>query len=130
MSEFDLTRVIASRIEDAGLGKAYTKQPNSLKAPESIVVILGAPSRENFYFDGTRDVTQNVNIYVRRREENEAASIAEQAGAVLRKADLSSENGSYELTSVTPSTAHPFAFDPSGFFIWAVEAEVSMTRKD
>lgn len=130
MRALDLTQVIAKRIEDAGLGKAYTKQPNAKKVSESIVVILGAPTRENFYFDGSRDVIQMVSVYVKRREEDAAASIADKVGDVLREADLTSENGSYELTSAITFTAHPFAFDPSGFFIWAIEAEISMTRKD
>ena len=55
---------------------------------------------------------------------------AMEAERILRTRPLDSRNGSYRVASVETAFPRPIPWDESGFFVWAFDATINITRKD
>ena len=97
---FDLLDVVRERLKEAGIADVVTTLPDSSKHPEAVVVSLGVASRQM------------------------------EAERILRTRPLDSRNGSYRVASVETAFPRPIPWDESGFFVWAFDATINITRKD
>lgn len=125
----DLLDVMRKRLNEAGIQDVFNTMPDGRRYPESVTLAFGIPDRKTVYYDGTTTSPMRVTVIVKRVSEFAAMCDAQKAEAVLKSADLASENGSYQLDSVETTDAQPLPWDESGRFVWAFDVYID-TRKD
>lgn len=94
----DLAEVVTHRIHDMGYDDAKIRRIADI-TKGGIAVIRGRSVPENTYFDGSRDLMFPIRIVVSREKYADALKVASKIADKMPNADLSSENGSYRLTS-------------------------------
>ena len=127
---FDLLDVVRDRLKDASIADVVTTLPDSTKHPEAVVVSLGVASRQTRYHDGEVATTLRLTVIAKRRSELDAMGDAMEAERVVRTRSLDSRNGSYRVASVETAFPRPIPWDESGFFVWAFDATINITRKE
>lgn len=127
----DILDVARARLEEAGLREVRaTSQVDARRTPESVSVFMGAPAESVGFYDMEWVTTIRLTVVCRRLSEADAMADAGEAHDALRRGDLSSENGSYELLGVEVSEPRPVLWDESGRTVWCVEANVEIKRED
>ena len=82
------------------------------------------------YMNGVKDVQFILSIYARYEDEGKAADACDLASRVLERADLSSQNGSYDVTSVREYSGVRQAEIPTGALnTYVVGMRIDITTK-
>lgn len=129
MAAMDLLDVIRTRLGEAGITDVYNGMANGILHRESVSLEFGVAARKITYYDGTTASPLRVTVLVRRVSEYDAMVDAQEAESVLRNANLSSMNGSYELEEVDTTDPQPIPWDESGRHVWAFDVYIT-TRRD
>lgn len=130
MARCDLIDVVRGCLESAGLSPVFSKMPDGRRHPEATVVSFGVPAVEVVDYAGTERDVLRVTVIVKRISEERAMADAAEAERALRTSPLESQNGSYDLASVSAERPRPIPWDESGRYVYAFDAEFKTTRKD
>lgn len=126
-----LIDVAEKRIRDAGFGKTYFRRLDSSAKREGIVIRVLPATTLGRYFDGSRDVRYYFQIIVKRRSEERAMNECDAIADLLERADLSSEDGSYSVTScVVDSEPQELELNESNMYAWKVVLMASITTNE
>lgn len=125
----DLVDVLAERLREAGFDDAGVRRLADLD--RGGIAVRRIPSTTTAtYYDGFRSVDYLCQVVVAR--ESEAAAIDECAeiAQTVPTLDLTSQNGSYRLTSVgIYSDPQEISQPEDGIHVWAVRFKAIMTLK-
>lgn len=115
----------ADALEAVGISPVLVRP---LASKEEGVTIRKAPSTVvQTYMDGQQDVSYLMTVYSRHESESKAIEECELAADVLREADLSSDNGSYSITSVEVYSDVTDISHEDGLHTWAVGIRANIT---
>lgn len=92
----DLCERAADALRSAGINTAITQRIDRITGKDGVVVRMMPPVTVATYFDGTRRINCTIQVIAKSLDPTESISICDKACEVLRTADLSSKNGSYE----------------------------------
>lgn len=82
------------------------------------------------YMDGTQDVQFILSVYARYEDEGQAADACDLASITLRRANLDSQNGSYEVNAVREYSGVRQAEVPTGRLnTYVVGMRIDITTK-
>lgn len=127
---FDLLDAAKELLAERGVRDVFTTLPDSSKHPEAVVVSLGPSSPQKPYHDGEVSTPLRITVIAKRRSERAAMDDAIAAEKALRTGSLESPSGSYRVDGVDVAFPRPLPWDESGFFAWAFDATVNITRKE
>lgn len=124
----DVCRVVRDALVAAGADAERVSLRPLLRRAEGIYVRQAPSVPITSYMDGTQDIAAVVEVYVRSPYQEDAMATAQWCSDVIRNADLSSRNGSYQFTSVTESVGATLQSLPTdGLFTYMVTMRVNMT---
>ncbi len=98
MSEgIDICDRAAEALRAAGIDAVLTQRIDRITGKDGVLVRMMPPSTVATYFDGTRRINCTLQVIAKSLDPTEAIAICDKACDVLKTADLTSKNGSYEL---------------------------------
>lgn len=127
----DLMDVMEERIKTAGYGETYFRRLDSAAKREGIVIRRLPATVTGRYYDRRKDVRYYVQIVVKRRNEELAMGECEAIADLLESADLTSENGSYSITScVVDSEPQELELNEANMHAWKTVFVATMTTSE
>lgn len=127
----DLVDVAEKRIEEAGYGDTYFRRLDSAAKREGIVIRRLPATVTGRYYDGRKDVRYYVQIIIKRRSEEQAMDECEAIANLLEHSDLSSDNGSYTITScIVDSEPQELELNEANMHAWKTVLAASITTNE
>lgn len=119
----DYCDVIAAAIGDAGYADVVRKLPDDCRRMEAVMVFPADVRVESKYFDLFQARDFHADVLVKRESDEAAEEAAWDIQDVLAHADLSSSDGSYELSGFEVSTPRPVSVKPdeTGYYTWHLQ---------
>ena len=108
----------------------FDSLPDGRRLPECIVVSFGIPEPKKVDYSGTERESIRVTILVKRLTDARAQADAVTAEEAMRKADLESDDGSYDLVGVSTNMPQPLPWNESGRYVWGFDTTITTQRKD
>lgn len=129
MESIDLVDVAAKRIREAGYHDAGVKRIADLSSGGIAVRRLPATSTGSYY-DGSREIAYLFQVVVARESERRAIDECCGIASMLPNLDLSSENGTYLLTSVSVYTEpQEIELSGNGNAVWECRFKALVTTE-
>lgn len=126
----DLVDVAAKRLRERGYADASVKRIAEIGGGGIAVRRIPATTTGTYY-DGSRDVAYLFQVVVARESERDAIDGCCSIADLLPRLDLSSENGSYLLTSVEVYTEpQELELTDSGQTVWECRFRASITTTE
>lgn len=127
----DLVDAVEKAIRDAGYGDTYFRRLDSATRREGIVIRRLPATVTGRYYDGRKDVRYYVQIVVKLRSEERAMGECEAIADLLEHADLSSEAGTYDITSCTVDTEpQELELNEANMHAWKTVIAASITTNE
>ncbi|MBQ9043845.1 MAG: hypothetical protein IJ111_13650 [Eggerthellaceae bacterium] len=119
----DYCDVIAAAIEAAGYPDVMRKLPDDCRRMEAVMVFPADVQGESRYFDLFQTRSFRADVLAKRESDEAAEEAAWDIQDVLAHADLSSSDGSYELSGFEVSTPRPVSVKPdeTGYYTWHLQ---------
>lgn len=126
----DLSRAVASVLEDGGFTDVFTTVPSAAWCAEPIVVRQGDFSRGARTSDGDRGSTP-VTVSVVRESPREGGRVAFACEDLLRSPawERHSRAGELRVCGVDTTVPHLSGRDSSGRYVWEFTADLSVARR-
>jgi len=99
MSAIDVVDVAKTRLTAAGFSPVRTRPLTDNEEGMRIVRLPSTPTQT--YMDGAQDIAYLFAVYVRYADEEAAIDQGEAVSDALLVSDMRSQNGSYQLTSIS-----------------------------
>lgn len=117
----DLVEVVRDAVRALGYSDVSLQRFSVVTASEGVYVRERPASVVTTYMDGTRELSCPIDVMVRSASERAARARSAEIADVLQVADLTSRNGSYELSShVVSGLPQEIEVDKGGYYTWAV----------
>lgn len=95
----DICKRALAALHAGGMPQLLGERIDRLTGKDGVVIRMLPPHTVATYFDGTRRMDYTLQVIAKSLDPLEAMSLCEQACEILRTADLSSANGTYELAA-------------------------------
>lgn len=123
----DIVDVAAKRLREAGYPDAGTKRLSEVSTGGIAVRRIPATTT-GIYYDGSRDVAYLFQVVVVRESERQAIDECCNISERLPHMDLTSENGTYLITSTSIYTdPQELSLTDGGLSVWEVRFKATIT---
>lgn len=127
MSRPDVLEAVRAMLADAGIEDVTSRLGDGWA--EAVTVRQAPSPAPRVHFDLSESVPVVVSVIVRREDEERAMDEAWLVhDLLLRKGDLASLTGAYDLSGATVTVPREFVWDDNGHTAWVVEATLDISR--
>lgn len=131
MEGIDICEVAAGALRAAGMEGVTTQPLSRLDGKDGVVVRLMPSVTRRTYMDGRRQLDCYVQVIAKGLDEYGPMELCDEAARVLRSADLSSTNGSYEACGAAEQDGdvERLAIGTDRRHVWAVRLVTKIIRR-
>lgn len=135
MSEtIDICERAAEALRASGMDCVHAQRLDRITGRDGVVVRMMPPRTVATYFDGTRRIDCTLQVIAKSLDPTEAMAECDRASEILRSADLSSANGSYELADPAypaepDGDVEELAVGTDRRHVWAIRLVIQIIRQ-